>query len=405
MHRTSFKSFITPNLWSIIAIALVFTSTIAARSNANAAPTLASPQPPGVEYLGNVGGSIKAIATNGNYILLLEGNFVKSLRLETDGSMTVLAKRDIGNGSAIHLVGTRAYVQTDTSVVVIDWSNPTAIPILGTYAQNNLIATAAVGTSLYLLYYISSDNYDNGVDTVLAVLDATNPAAVTVQGSTTFTTYEVYGFIVHNQRAYVLFASSQVSLATYDVASPTSPTLLGTSILDLGNNIHPPRSLVNMAVTGTMLYMVIEGSAALIGFDISNPASIIQRDSLTINDSYTPHITIHNTRAYVTNSVWPYMSDFPSHYLDIYDLTDPTTLPHLGRYRLSTDAHDIVVDGTRAYVALTRGVQVVDISNPAELTITHQLKTMGPVSRIVPHSDKVYTLGEQVAQIDISNPL
>ena len=38
MHRTSFKSFITPNLWSIIAIALVFTSTIAARSNA--APTL-----------------------------------------------------------------------------------------------------------------------------------------------------------------------------------------------------------------------------------------------------------------------------------------------------------------------------------------------------------------------------
>ena len=38
MHRTSLKSFITPNLWSIIAIALVFTSTIAARSNAS--PTL-----------------------------------------------------------------------------------------------------------------------------------------------------------------------------------------------------------------------------------------------------------------------------------------------------------------------------------------------------------------------------
>ena len=38
MNRPSFKSFITPNLWSIIAIALVFTSTIAARSNA--APTL-----------------------------------------------------------------------------------------------------------------------------------------------------------------------------------------------------------------------------------------------------------------------------------------------------------------------------------------------------------------------------
>ena len=29
MHRTSLKSFITPNLWSIIAMALVFTSVYA----------------------------------------------------------------------------------------------------------------------------------------------------------------------------------------------------------------------------------------------------------------------------------------------------------------------------------------------------------------------------------------
>ncbi len=35
MQRASFKLFITPNLWSIIAIALVFTTTIAARSSAS----------------------------------------------------------------------------------------------------------------------------------------------------------------------------------------------------------------------------------------------------------------------------------------------------------------------------------------------------------------------------------
>lgn len=137
-------------------------------------------------------------------------------------------------------------------------------------------------------------------------------------------------------------------------------------------------------------------------FDTSMPAGIQTVGTLNISSQA---VSVSGNYAYVLGQSMPWTSD--GAHLLITDITDPS-VPHItGRLEVAGDAAIDIANGCAYIAAGNAGVQIVDVSAPAEPTLISGMETSFEAADISVSGNYAYVAAGDsgLRIIDISNPL
>ncbi|MBI5221888.1 MAG: hypothetical protein HY980_00085 [Candidatus Magasanikbacteria bacterium] len=271
---------------------------------------------------------------------------------------------------SVFVSGNYAYVLSslETSLSIIDISNPASTTYKGAYTDSTLLAgIGTVFVSGNYAYVVGSTN------DYFAVIDVSNPSNPVLRGSLTDSTNlngPVSVFVSGNY-AYVACGplSSAGGLAIIDISNPANPVI--KSYLNNGTGGAELRGATSVFVSGKYAYVTTNGNAtdALEVVDISNPLSPVHAallyDSASTLLSGADSVFVSGNYAYVAAIV--------EDGLEIVDVSNPTDPVHKGSISDGTggaslnNATGVFVSGNYAYVAsyASNALEVVDISNPA----------------------------------------
>ncbi len=159
-------------------------------------------------------------------------------------------------------------------------------------------------------------------------------------------------------------------IAAFDIQTPTSPALLHYEIVTDAK-----------AVTARNNELWVGANNTLTGYDTSSirtatPAFVAMTDAADDKCSSTPRrMQIVGNLLYATCSTWADLA--------IFDITTPADPNLLATLNVPGTGEDIVVDGTKAYVASrTNGVLVFDVAVPATPVFLGNLPTSGESSGV-----------------------
>jgi len=181
-------------------------------------------------------------------------------------------------------------------------------------------------------------------------------------------------------------------------ATATVPSAFLTATSSVGTGDNP----TSVAVSGTMAYVVNNGSNTLQVFDISNPASLALLGSVTVgNGNFGPAgVAVSGTRAYVVNVF--------SNTLQVYDVSNPASPTLRGSAGTGNNPVGVAVSGTTAYVVNNGStLQVFDVSNPASPTLRGSAGTGSNPNSVAVSGTTAYVTndGSSTLQVfDVSNP-
>jgi hypothetical protein len=267
------RLFIVPIL--VVSLALSLTWAGAAQPPQPPAPLRPMPgEGPGVnaqlaqnvELVGQIGGSVYAVALQGNYAYIGVGPRLVILNVSDQahpafvGQTSVLP--DIVQGVAV--VGDYAYVATDWSGLrIVNVANPAAPTEIGAYdTPGRAEGMAVVGNYAYVA------DYDQG----LRIINIVNPATPSEVGFYD-TPGEAFGVAVAGSYAYV--ADFYSGLRIVDVADPAHPSEVGSYTMG---------EAFGVAVAGTYAY-VADGLSGLRIINVADPAAPNQVGSLGIGNA------------------------------------------------------------------------------------------------------------------------
>lgn len=204
-----------------------------------------------------------------------------------------------------------------------------------------------------LLYQLTSVGLD--------ILDITNPASPVLLGSASFPMHSpaTYDLFVAGGRAYISIIEARyipsqrlpilyLTLRAVDVSNPQQPRTGGSiSDVKLSGITTKPN---NWAISGTALFIALNG---LFVIDVSNI------DSPTLSDYHydgaVTDVQIVGSRAYIAGS--------PA--LSVLDLTDPLHPTTVSTFKVGlSTSHQVQIVNERAYILLD-GLRVLDIRNPS----------------------------------------
>jgi len=143
--------------------------------------------------------------------------------------------------------------------------------------------------------------------------------------------------------AYLL---SDDSIYVLDVSAPPAPVVI--------ERVVPPGGhwCFDMQLVGDRLY-IAEGREGLAVWDVSTPASPVLAGSVGA-DQYVSAVVVRGTTAY--------LSGFGLRIFDVIDLADPMKL---GELESTSPSGAVAVTGELVLLSGTRGVQIVDVTDPA----------------------------------------
>ncbi|TAK28763.1 MAG: hypothetical protein EPO21_22325 [Chloroflexota bacterium] len=327
-----------------------------------------------------------------------------------------------GTVAAVAVNGNRAYVGMGARLVILDLTAPTAPAMLG---QTGLLPRPIEGLTV-------SDRYAYVADgpAGLRVIDVSDPARPAEVGSYQ-TPGEALGVVVQGGRAYV--SASTAGLQVLDVSDPAHPIYAGSydtqgyawdvalsgnyafvtdgfeglHVIDVSNASRPtllsslPVGYARaVAVSWGFAYVATMGSGLAV-IDISNPAHPTQSGSLDAL-GYAWDVSISGTHAYVaagtlglrvvdvSNPTHPTVASFydvpgngvgiasagnyafladGSAGLRIFDVSDTARPKELSSYGMPGEVQGLALSGSYAYMAsrLSMGLRAVDISDPVRL--------------------------------------
>lgn len=326
------------------------------------------------------GGSVNAVAVSGTFAYVGEDNGFRILDV-TDPMTPVLQARVIlTNGvGGIDIAGTTAYVaNSDNGLQIIDVSDPTTPIRLGNYlAPSQLVSVKVADNLAYVTYGFDEPSG-------MVILDVTNPAFPVILSD-----YPLPGgadgIDVHNGIAYV--SASDAGLFILDVTNPITPSLLGS--------YDTPGYAESVHVVDGIAYVADGGMGGLQIIDITTPTSPMLLGSYD-TEWYAVDVQVVGDVAYVADTGYGGLL--------IVDVANPATPILLGEYE-TFNAYDVQVVKSQAYVAAPGGLDIVNINDPENPTLTaHYYPDIYTV--VEPVGDVVYAAAGHTGMhlVDVSNP-
>ncbi|MBG8553334.1 LVIVD repeat-containing protein [Hymenobacter guriensis] len=262
------------------------------------------------------------------------------------------------------LYNNRLYAATDNGLRIYDVSNPAVPVLLGQQASGANAIAVSTSAGRTLLY---SADYGN----LLQVFDVTNPAAVSLlsqaatgEGSPT-SSYPI-DIAVSGTTVYVVNADGN-TLEIFDVSNPLAPPVRRSTTL-----LAPYTSTLNglrVTVAGTTVYIIDAENKALYVYNASNPSAPTRLNGAGgLALSAAPYgLALAGTALYIATNDGK---------LHVYDVATPANPTLLGSAAGGSSPIDLAVAGTKAVLVNydATGVQIFDISNPAAPT----LESTGP---------------------------
>ena len=257
----------------------------------------------------------------------------------------------------IKLQGQYAYVDEDSTLTVVDISNPAAPSRVGAYTLPARIWGFTVSGSYA---YVAADLWGIGI------VDISNKAAPTLRGSFK-TRGQAHAIDVWGTTALV--ADHMQGIAFFDVSNPAAPKPFGSVFLE-----GYPR---HVTVLGSMAYAVDSPNCFYV-IDPSKPP-LDPLGSLQALDSGFGRFASIATADIPGTPTRKVAAVTGARELQIYDVSRPEAPTLLSRYSTPGGGDRMVMNGTIAYIAdLAQGLRVVDLSTPEKPQTVGEYKTMRP---------------------------
>ena len=384
-----------------------------------------------VEFVGHFGGPTLAVAVQGDYAYVGEGqglrltildisnpadpsvvgktvpipdnwpdNWIKDIAVDGDyayvadykGGLRVVDVSDPANptevgacdtleyASGVFVSGSTAYVADGRrGLRVVDVSEPASPTEVGACDTGWAEGVAVSGGTAYVA------DMDGG----LRVVDVSDPANPTEVGACD-TPGEAMGVAVSGETAYV--ADDWRGLRVVDVSDPANPTEVGS--------YDTPGRTRGVAVSGGTAY-VADMDGGLRAVDVSDPATPTEVGS---------YDTPGRTRGVFVSGETAYVADYQGG-LRVVDVSDPANPTEVGAYDTPGRAEGVFVSGSTAYVANEQeGLRVVDVHNPANPTEVGACDTPGDALDVFVSGAYAYVadmdggLASGLRVVDVSNP-
>jgi hypothetical protein len=238
--------------------------------------------------------------------------------------------------------------------------------------------------------YVLANERNNFLRTALLVIDVSNPAnpqRVSVTGDLGW----MSALAVSGNLAYV--AGPAGGLTVVDISNPANPKRIGR------NSMVNFSSGVRISVSGRHAYVVDHGDGLQV-FDVSDPTNpkrvATYETALSFGD-----VTVSGHYAYVAESVHaePYRG-----LLHVIDISNPTNPQPVGETQPIGYSPNLAVSGHYAYVTGWDGLEVIDVSDPANLRRVAVLD--GIEGRLVASGSQAFVADPRAGLrvIDISDP-
>jgi hypothetical protein len=330
----------------------------------HASATSGAPAPAGAAVtadtllpVGQVGGIINAVETQGDYAYvgigtrLVVWDITDPTQPAPVGQSAILA----GVVRDIELSGAQAFVAVGAGGVhILDVSTPATPTELGhftTYGE-------AVGVRVSGNYAYVASVFD-----AFRIYDVANPAAPVEAGY-----YDgilvAEGLDVAGDYAYV--AAGGDGLQVLDVSNPASPTWQGTYASTYAREV---------IVSGAYAYLADGyGNPNLVVVNVSNPAAPARAGGYAApGEGYD--LALAGSTLYL--ATW-------DNGIRFIDVSTPTSPAEIGFYNTAGRAEGVAVAGGHAYVADTwGGAKVVDVSNPAAPALVYAYHSAGEAWDVV----------------------
>lgn len=239
-------------------------------------------------------------------------------------------------------------------------------------------------------------------DASLRVLDLVDPRrpklvgrAATTTPTTNILTANNYAYVTQNAVWDInLYRNAGGGLRIYDVSVPSAPVGKGFYTTPNGTGYRA------MAVKGRYLYAVSNYPGDQLHIiDVSNADAPV-RVGLYTASSGIINMVVQGQYAYIITT---------DYLLLVLSLANPQLPVQVGSVAIPVYAQSLAVSGRYAYIGFinnTNGLHVVDVTNPAEPTITAVLPGVKEISALEIQGQQLYAAGDTVLRVyDLSgNP-
>jgi len=315
--------------------------------------------------------------------------------LVTVSALDVPLARDLEVVDGLAYVATRGAPGLPASLRVIDVSDPQApveigsleLPFLGEpqlEAGGGVVYVAAASTGLHVI-----DVSDPMAPTEVGTLDLLG-RNVTAMAAAEGRLYLASGFLGPRGEA------ADVALLVIDVSNTHAPALRG--VLPLAGFVE------GMDVAEGLVYAAIPatpGLGRLTVIDVSDATAPVE--IAAVPTQFGRDVAVDGDLAYVSGAVLSAGIPVPAAPFQVFDVSDTHAPVEIGSLECCANGGDIELSGGLAYLALDRGVQVVDVSDPAAPAV---LGAIAVEARDVELADGfAYTASEVgLRVIDVSRP-
>ena len=307
-----------------------------------------------------IGRAFSATAGNAEFVVV---------DVSTPTVPTVVGSLDLNAAvNSIKVSGNYAYLATAVTtaeLTVLDISNPASPASVGTFATTGAVAATNVaydGTYVYLTEVANASGPE------FFILNASNPASISQVG-----TYEMGGTInavdVADNNAFLATAVTGQQFAVLDISNPASPTLEGSASQSTDNNLFFSNDIVYVASTSNTAELTVMGGMSTgTTWAIPNQSGSLNLSGTTAANDVA--VDTSTNRAYVVNGTGLSI-------INISNLAAPTLL---GTFNAGVQINSVYQVGNYAYLASTSGTAelvIVNVTNPAAPTQAGTLNLTG----------------------------
>ncbi|MCW5551615.1 MAG: hypothetical protein KIS67_05540 [Verrucomicrobiae bacterium] len=340
------------------------------------------------------------VAVKGNYAFLAEEES-QLIRGEPRGTLAAFDISDptfpwlvtsfdtsSSRAGSVTISGNHAYVgnyNSESGLLILDISNPTAPTQVGGYATFDTVRdVAVVGTHAYLAKYPDQSGDGVGVE----VLDVSDPANPVRLGGIGNVWPNFFGRVlaVAEDRLHVAAYSGYW---IFDLANPAQPQLAAEYDTAGGGK--------EVIVSGDIAFL-IEGRVGLHTFDISNPSQPVRVGGFRTTGS-PGAVAVHQGRAFLTEYGSVVKNAESRVRLQVLDVANPAQPSRLGGCDLGIDGGwgaRLAVLGGYAYVASgAQGLHVTDVNDPANPVLVGQYSSDWSVLNVAASQTHVYLIGHR----------
>ncbi len=376
-------------------------------------------------------GSAYDVVLRGNYAYVADGSAGLLIFDISIPAKPVLRGAYDTPGTATSLSATSQYAfiaDGASGLAIVNIDDPTAPTLKGTYTPTSSVITNTLPVSQS---YVYATNQNLG----LLVINITDPANPTLQTALDTTGQALSVSMTGN---YGFVADGTSGIMMYNISDPAAPTELGgydtdgtalgvAAFSDYGFvadlygglqilSIAQPTSITSVGALKTLSYpraIAIDGNYAWIA-DIENGITAVniatptvpslvyqvatQKPFYAISGSATD-IVVSGTKAYVAANGGG---------LQVYDISVPAMIVPVGTFTEIPSTHyALTVSGSYAYIATREyGLTIANISNPAAITKTATYNTNGTALRVALKTTYAYIADDTngLVVVNVSTP-